>query len=86
MTGVLVGRDEAEVRDRVGQLQRAIGGDGSDPEAWLADRRKRWVFGTPDEARARADAMAEAGVQRLMLQTFLPHDLEMVSLLGEIFL
>ena len=37
----------------------------------------------------RASALAEfeaAGVERVMLQTFLPRDLDMVRLLGEIFL
>jgi alkanesulfonate monooxygenase SsuD/methylene tetrahydromethanopterin reductase-like flavin-dependent oxidoreductase (luciferase family) len=65
---------------------QAIGGGGADPDAWLAERRRRWVIGTPDEARVRAQALAEAGVERVMLQTFLPYDLDMVKLLGEIFL
>lgn len=85
MTGVLVGRTQAEVRERVAELMRTIGGDGADPDEWLADRRQRWILGTPDEARARATEFEAAGVQRIMLQTFLPHDLEMVRLLGEIF-
>jgi alkanesulfonate monooxygenase SsuD/methylene tetrahydromethanopterin reductase-like flavin-dependent oxidoreductase (luciferase family) len=37
-------------------------------------------MGTPDEARARVAEFAAAGVQRLMLQTFLPRDLELVRL------
>ena len=86
MTGVLVGRNEAEVRDRVAELLKVLGSGQADPDAWLADRRRRWVMGTPDEARARADALAAAGVERVMLQTFLPYDLDMVRLLGEIFL
>ena len=53
---------------------------------WLAERRKRWILGTPEEARARVEELEAAGVERLMLQTFLPRDLEMVRLLGEIFL
>jgi len=43
-------------------------------------------MGTPDEARQRVAAIEAAGVERLMLQTFLPRDLEMVALLGETFL
>lgn len=84
MTGVLVGRTEGEVRDRVGEVIRTVGDDG-DADAWLAERRGRWIFGTPDEARERAAAFADAGVQRIMLQTFLPYDLEMVRLLGDVF-
>lgn len=85
MTGALVGRDESEVRRRLNDLLRALGQEGADGDAWLAERRPRWVMGTPDEARAFVESMAAAGVERLMVQTFLPRDLEMVGLLGEIF-
>ncbi len=86
MTGVLVGRDASEVRRRVNELMSTFGSDGADVDAWLAERTSRWVIGTPDEARARASEFEAAGVERLMLQTFLPRDLEMVRLLGEVFL
>jgi F420-dependent oxidoreductase-like protein len=85
MTGVLVGEDQAEVDGRVEDLRQAFGRDDDDFATWLEDRRQRWVFGTPDEARAAAARMADAGAERLMLQTFLPRDLDMVRLLGEIF-
>jgi F420-dependent oxidoreductase-like protein len=87
MTGVLVGEDEANVRRRVRELMRAVGqGDDVDADEWLAQRRPRWVMGTPDEARARVAEFEAAGVQRLMLQDLLPRDLEMVRLLGRVFL
>jgi alkanesulfonate monooxygenase len=87
MTGVLVGRDEAEVERRAAGLLEAVGrGGGLDADQWLAERRRRWVFGTPEQARARVAELADAGVERVMLQTFLPRDLEMVARLGEIFL
>ncbi len=85
MTGVLVGETEAEVRDRARELLETIDG-GGDPDAWLAERRNRWILGTPDQARARAAEFEAAGAQRIMLQTFLPRDLEMVRVLGRIFL
>ena len=47
-------------------------------------RGPRWIFGTPDEARAMVARFAAAGVERLMLQDFLPWDLEMIDLLGEV--
>ena len=56
-----------------------VGGTG-DPDAWLAVRRSRWIMGTPDQARERVAEFEAAGVQRLMLQTFLPRDLDMVRL------
>jgi F420-dependent oxidoreductase-like protein len=83
MTGVLVGRDEAEVKRRVAALMAGFGASGS-AEDWLAERRARWIIGTPDEARARINEFEAAGAERLMLQTFLPRDLEMVRLLGEV--
>jgi F420-dependent oxidoreductase-like protein len=86
MTGVLVGEDEADVRRRVGELFEVIGeGPETDRDAWLAERRTRWVIGTPEEARERVAQLAAVGVQRVMLQTFVPRDLAMVSLLGKIF-
>ena len=47
--------------------------------------RTRWVFGTPDEARAQVARFAAAGMERIMLQDFLPWDLDMVDVMGEEF-
>ncbi|MEO6351403.1 MAG: TIGR03560 family F420-dependent LLM class oxidoreductase [Candidatus Limnocylindrales bacterium] len=89
MTGVLVGRTAAEVRERVGTLLKVLGnGDGdadADADKWLAERSGRWIIGTPDEAKERVNEFAAAGAERVMLQDFLPRDLEMVRLLGEVF-
>jgi F420-dependent oxidoreductase-like protein len=86
MCGVLVGEDEADVRRRVADLFELIGeASATDPEAWLAERRGRWVMGTPEQAREMIAQLAEVGVQRVMFQTLLPRDLEMVRLLGRIF-
>jgi alkanesulfonate monooxygenase len=86
MTGVLVGETDAEVRDRVSVLMSLFGSEASDADAWLAERRNRWIIGTPDEARERVQSFAAAGTERIMLQTFLPRDLEMVRLLGRTLL
>jgi len=82
MVGTLVGRDAAEVerRSRAVLEQFGLAEQGT---AWFETRRPRWVLGTPDEARATVERFAAAGVERLMLQDFLPWDLEMVDLLGE---
>lgn len=85
MTGVVVGRDEAEVQRRIGDLLSMFEQQG-DPQAWLELRRPRWIMGTPAEARRKVSDLEAAGVQRLMLQDFLPRDLDMVRLLGETFL
>ena len=51
MTGVLVGRDEAEIERRVADLLVSFGqGLSADTREWLEARRPRWVMGTPDES------------------------------------
>ena len=90
MVGLLIGKDEAEVRRRAADLMALIGEGaaggrsdaGASAEVWLAERRARWVLGTPDEARAQVRRYQEAGIERLMLQTLLPWDLDMVDLAG----
>ena len=85
MTGVLVAETEDDLRARVSDLMSEIGKSGADAEAWLAQRRGRWIMGTPDEARARVAALEAQGTQRLMLQDFVPRDLDHVRLLGRLF-
>ena len=85
MTGVLVAETETDLRARVGDLLTALGQGDADGEAWLAERRGRWIMGTPDEARERVDAFERQGTQRIMLQDFLPRDLDHVRLMGRIF-
>ena len=85
MTGVLVAETEGDLRDRVSDLMGEIGKSGPDGEAWLAERRGRWIMGTPDEAHARVEALEAHGTQRLMLQDFIPRDLDHVRLLGRVF-
>jgi len=81
MIGVLVGRDDAEMRERLAAMTRALGED-ADPD-WLAERELRWITGTPDRARETVRALADAGVERIMLQDFLPWDLDMIDVIGE---
>ncbi|HYI67938.1 MAG TPA: TIGR03560 family F420-dependent LLM class oxidoreductase [Candidatus Limnocylindrales bacterium] len=85
MTGVLVAETEGDLRTRVDDLMRALGRGAADGEAWLAERRGRWIMGTPDEARERAETLAKQGTQRIMLQDFVPRDLDHVRLMGRIF-
>lgn len=84
MVGVLVAETEMELHDRVRQQIEMLGEGGEDAAAWLEERTGRWIVGTPDAARARIEELGTAGAQRIMLQDFLPHDLEMVALLGRI--
>jgi F420-dependent oxidoreductase-like protein len=81
MTGWLAGEDRAELLDRAGRLAewRGQGGGGEDflralPEVWLA--------GTFDELTTRLEELAEAGVERVMLQHLLHRDLDAVEQIG----
>jgi F420-dependent oxidoreductase-like protein len=85
MCGTLIGRDRDEVRRREADLMAMLGA-GEAGEAWFEPRRARWIHGTPDEARATVARHAAAGVQRMVLQDFLPRDLEMIDLAAETFL
>jgi F420-dependent oxidoreductase-like protein len=82
MAGVLIGRDEAELARRKTALLAAFGNQAGG-DAWFATRKPRWVLGTPDQARAMVDRFAAAGAERLMLQDFIPRDLEMIDLMAE---
>jgi alkanesulfonate monooxygenase SsuD/methylene tetrahydromethanopterin reductase-like flavin-dependent oxidoreductase (luciferase family) len=83
MAGVLVGRDQDEVDRREQDLVKAFGEDIEAGEAWLEERRERWVYGTPDQARKQLQRFAAAGLERIMLQDFLPWDLDMIDVMGE---
>jgi len=83
MVGTMIGRDDTEVRRRGGDLAKAFGMAPTQADEVIDGRRARWIVGTPDDARAMARRYADAGVERLMLQDFLPWDLDMVDLMAE---
>jgi F420-dependent oxidoreductase-like protein len=83
MAGVLLGRDDREFADRVATAVRTFGSEGDDDDAWLKERLERWITGTPDQARETVRKYADAGVERIMLQDFLPWDLDMIDVIGE---
>jgi len=85
MVGVLVAETEGELRERVRDII-TVTAAGGEADAWLAERRGRWIMGTPEQAWERIRALETAGVQRIMLQDFLPRDLDMVRLAARIVL
>jgi F420-dependent oxidoreductase-like protein len=85
MTGVLVAETYADLEARVADLLVELGQSAGDGQAWLAQRRQRWIIGTPDEAMERVHALAATGTQRIMLQDFVPRDLDHIRLMGRIF-
>jgi F420-dependent oxidoreductase-like protein len=84
MTGVLVAETESELRDRVRDVMSAVA-SGGDPEQWLAARRERWIMGVGEAAWERVRALEGAGVRRIMLQDFIPRDLDHVRVMGRLF-
>jgi len=87
MTGVVVGADATELRDRAGRLgarnllSRVRGDD--DPDAFLAHPPPGWIVGTIDHVVEQLMALREAGVSRVMCQQLLHEDLDAVALLGD---
>jgi alkanesulfonate monooxygenase SsuD/methylene tetrahydromethanopterin reductase-like flavin-dependent oxidoreductase (luciferase family) len=82
MCGVLIGRDREEMDRRIAAVVPAS--DAEQDATWFEDRLGRWIAGTPDEAQAMVRRFAEAGVERIMLQDFLPWDLDMIDVMGEV--
>ena len=83
MTGVLIAETRGELTDRI-RTQLELTGADADAETWLAQRKGRWIMGTLDEAGERLRTFAAAGVERVMLQDFIPRDLDMIRLMGRL--
>jgi F420-dependent oxidoreductase-like protein len=81
MTGCVVGTERQEVRARA-QTVMDTARESGDPEEFLRERSDGWVTGTVSEAVDRLGELADAGVDRVMLQHLVPEDLEMIELLG----
>ena len=84
MAGLLVGRDDAVMARRT-VAQKAIFSEATiAAEEWLEAREDRWITGTPESARARIDEYTATGIDRLLLQDFLPHDTDHIAAMGEL--
>lgn len=80
MTGVLVGNDQSELRDRAHRLAEKQGSDG---DALLTEPPAGWIVGTAEQAAEQLTALREAGVSRVMCQHLLHDDIDAVALIGE---
>ncbi|MFL5940475.1 MAG: LLM class flavin-dependent oxidoreductase [Gaiellaceae bacterium] len=74
MTGAVVGRDHAELDERIARFQEVRDRPGETPH----------VTGTLDEAAERLREYEDAGVERVMLQHLDHEDVDMVHALGEL--
>ena len=81
MCTVCVGEDTAQAEARAQRLVD-LGFEQGDGASVLAENRDTWVCGTIDEAVARLRELADAGVERMMLQHLLHDDLDAVELFG----
>jgi F420-dependent oxidoreductase-like protein len=81
MTGWLVGEDQGQLLDRAGRLAEWRGYEGS-PESFLETLPEGWIVGTVDEAVDHLRRLADAGVERVMLQHLLHRDLDAVAQIG----
>jgi F420-dependent oxidoreductase-like protein len=81
MTALIVGADEAELRDRAGRLLEKTGMDQS-VDAFLRDPPPAWLVGTVDQLGERLQSLREAGVSRIMCQHLVHEDLDAVALIG----
>jgi F420-dependent oxidoreductase-like protein len=82
MTTGVVGRDRAEVAERVGRVLAVTG--SHDSVAEVIDARPNWLLGTVDQLAERLQALEAAGVGRVMVQHLDHADTEMVAVLGEV--
>jgi alkanesulfonate monooxygenase SsuD/methylene tetrahydromethanopterin reductase-like flavin-dependent oxidoreductase (luciferase family) len=73
MVGCVLGRDEAEARDRLTRLEELMGGE-EQPQ----------LTGTVEQVAERLREYESVGVERAMLQHVVHEDVEMVALLGEL--
>jgi F420-dependent oxidoreductase-like protein len=81
MTGLLIGEDDAEVRDRARRLAQRT---GMDADQLVADPPAAWIAGTPDRAADRLRILRDAGVRRVLCQNLLHDDLGVVEQLGRL--
>jgi F420-dependent oxidoreductase-like protein len=82
MTFTMVGSDRADLERRAGRLL-ARRGDRSDPGAFLDGLSPERLRGTPQQLLERLAELAEAGIERIMMQHLLHEDLEALAIIGE---
>jgi alkanesulfonate monooxygenase SsuD/methylene tetrahydromethanopterin reductase-like flavin-dependent oxidoreductase (luciferase family) len=82
MTACFVGRDSAEVLDRIAAFL-ALGARDDDPEELLDARRDRWLAGTVEEVVERIAELSAFGVTRVFLQHLNHGDDDLVALVGD---
>lgn len=83
MTTCIIGRDQAELRDRVQRFMTALEREGDLDEMVEKLTTDDRLVGTVAEIGERLDTLADAGVDRVMLQHLVHDDLGMIELIGK---
>lgn len=86
MGGIVIGRDDGEVREKGRWMHSFLSALSALPPDTALDelRRRSWIVGTPDQAASQLDAWAAVGVERVMFQWFNLDDLDGLGLLAEL--
>jgi alkanesulfonate monooxygenase SsuD/methylene tetrahydromethanopterin reductase-like flavin-dependent oxidoreductase (luciferase family) len=83
MTSYIIGRDEAELRERASQVSRVIPSLSKlSPDEVLENRKNLWFIGTPERIAERMRELARLGIDLFMLQHFLLDDRDALKLLA----
>jgi F420-dependent oxidoreductase-like protein len=83
MTAFLIGEDRTELLARARRLAAWRGEDEAAAERLVDAPQEGWIVGTVDEAVRQLTELAEAGLERVMLQHLLHGDLDALQLLAE---
>ncbi len=82
MIGCVIGRDRADLLERVARMMERTGRAGR-PEEFVANAPGLRVLGTTEQAIEQLRELEAVGVQRVMLQHLVHDDLDMVELIGK---
>jgi alkanesulfonate monooxygenase SsuD/methylene tetrahydromethanopterin reductase-like flavin-dependent oxidoreductase (luciferase family) len=84
MTSYIVGRNQAELRERAAQVSQLIPDlRALTPDEVLEHRKSAWFVGTPEQIAGRMREFAALGVDIFMLQHFLLDDSDALRTLAE---
>ncbi|PZR69496.1 MAG: LLM class F420-dependent oxidoreductase [Candidatus Dormiibacter spiritus] len=83
MLGYLLGRNDAELRERAVAMGKVRGWPDKSPDEVLTELRERRLVGTPQEAVAQLRPFIKAGVQEFCFQTLLLDDREALELIAQ---
>ena len=83
-TAFLIGRNEREMRRRIQAMQQLMPHLASLDASGVCDalRKEEWLIGTPEQIVAALQALADEGVQRVMLQHNDQTDFEALELIA----